>query len=482
MFTANLAARASGIIALALLSRFLSVEELGVYSLIFWVVLSGTAIAKLGCDISLHRNGARLYKSDPEAVSRLLGVGITLMLLSFALAGSIIYVFRVPLSDFWLGNSDVSSWLQYGALALLFEGLGVTFTTCLLAFHQFKARSLAITLGAFARLLLVPALAFFYGVSGALIGFCMASFVQAVVAIYGFRQAIANRNISLSLTHFWREAKDIFAFGLPYYVGDASIGLFYLPVMGELRQAAGLEALGYLRIAQSMSQLIGFLPAAIAPVVISLLSEAHGSDDKDFEKLRSIHLRSNWLLALVMVTFVSAAAPSIITVMFGAKYLPAVPLLIGMCWGTLVSVVARNLNVYSISAGNTKLVSMGAISEKVTFISSAMWSIQRFQGMGFVMSRLVALVLQCIVMLFGLWHSFNAKLKQDIYALLGVSLAAAVISNAFSVWGLSILMNGIGGGAIALVTVVVATVLVFSRCEMHSLHGYVLRQSLRFRS
>lgn len=409
---ASVLVRLSGILVLIPLARLLGPNQLGIYSLVFWLVQSGTTLGRLGVDVTMHRNGAQLYRTDRVAAGRLLGVGGTLMGLSFTALTAAIWVWRLPLAADWLGNKDTAEWFGYAALILFTEGMSLVLMTGLLSLHNFKAHSLAMATGALGRLLLLPVLAWSYGLLGAFLGLLLASLLQLIVAFVTFYRNTQQYDIPLSLQGFWQESKQILQFGLPFYAGNALIGLVTLPMMGEIGRVAGVETLGQLRIGQSLGQIVSFLPGAIAPVAISVLSEAHGTEEQHFQRLRSVHLRGNWLLALTLVMFLSLASRPLVVLLFGNTYQAVIPLLIGMSWVALLTVVVENLNLYSLTAGNTRAIALGSIIQKIIFVGITFWLIPLYGGMSFILGLLIGGGIQLAVMITVLWQGLESFLRR----------------------------------------------------------------------
>jgi O-antigen/teichoic acid export membrane protein len=456
---ASVVVRISGFLVLVPLARLLGAEKLGVYSLIFWLVQTGTMLGRLGVDVAIHRNGAKLYQTDSTATGRLLGVGGTLMSLSFAALATVTWVCREPLATHWLGNKDAAQWLGYAAIILCLEGLGTVMMTYLISLHSFQGNSLATSAGALGKLLLSPALAFNYGLYGAIIGLLLGTLLQLLVATISCYRSIQKYQIQLSLENFWQESSQILQFGLPFYAGNALIGLVALPMMGEIGRVAGVKTLGQLRIAQSLSQIVGFLPAAIAPVATSLLSEAYGKEGQDFQKLRSVHLRGNWLLALILVVSVSLSSHLLINLLFGNTYKDSVPLIIGLSWWTSLTVVVENLNLYTLAAGNTWAIAVGSVVQKITFIILAFWLIHHWGGMGYIFGLLIGSSLQFLIMIFNIWKQIEIILRKQILLLLAWSITSLL--SIYSIENLKLAEN-IKITVYPLILVTIITLLIWS--------------------
>jgi O-antigen/teichoic acid export membrane protein len=423
------------------LARLLGPKQLGIYSLVFWLVQSGTMLGRLGVDAAMHRNGAQIYRTNPVATGRLLGVGSTMMGLSFTALSAAVWIWRSPLAEHWLGNKEAAEWFGYAGAILFTEGMGLVLMTGLLSLHKFQNHSMATATGALGRLLLSPLLAWRYGLSGAFLGLMLASLLQLGVAAVSFYRSVQEYRIPLILQGLWQESQHILRFGLPFYAGNALIGLVTLPMMGELGRVAGVETLGQLRIGQSFSQIVGFLPGAIAPVAISVLSEAHAAEGSDFQRLRSVHLRGNWLLALIIVTFLSFVSRPLIGLLFGNAYQSALPVVIDMSWVALLTVVVENLNLYSLSAGNTKMIALASIIQKVIFLGLTFWLIPTWKSAGFVYGLLIGGLFQFLIMIIALWPKIETILRRQIYILSLCSLVSFVCAHMVTIGSLSIPAN-----------------------------------------
>ncbi|NTW21333.1 MAG: oligosaccharide flippase family protein [Nostocales cyanobacterium W4_Combined_metabat2_030] len=407
----------SGMLVLAPLARLLGPQQLGIYSLVFWLVQSGTMIGRLGVDIAMHRNGAKLYCTDPAATGRLFAVGTTLMGLSFTTLTIAIWCWRLPLAEYWLGNQAAAEWFGYAAIILWSEGLGLVMLTGLLSLHHFQAHSLATSVAAVGRVLILPVLAWIGGLSGAFVGLLITSLLQLLIAGLNFYRGLKLYKITLNFHNFWQETKQIMDFGFPYYAGNAFISVVTVPMMGELGRIAGIETLGQVRIGQSLGQIVNLLPGAIAPVAISILSEAHGNEEKNFHRLKSVHLRGNWLISLTLVMFVSLGAHPLIFFLFSNSYQNAIPVVIGLSWANLLMVISGSLNIYSLSVGRSRLVAFASICQKFIYISMTFWLMPTLGGIGFVLGLLLGTGLQILLIFAALWSETESILKNQVLIL-----------------------------------------------------------------
>jgi O-antigen/teichoic acid export membrane protein len=436
--------RVSGILVLIPLTRLLNSEELGIYTLMFWVVQSLTNIGRFGVDITLHRNGAKNYQSDPISTGRLLGTGFILMIFSFTILSLCLWIWRLPLAEHWLAQKEVAKWLAYSGLLNQVEGLGIIILTGLLSLHSFQENTIATSAGAIARLLLCPLLAWKYQLAGALGGLILASLIQLITGSIFLFKKLKTLKIKLSCQNFWNQSKEILKFGLPFWAGNAFMAFSAIPIMGEINRIAGVAAIGDLRIAQSLCQLVSFLPSAITPVTISILSETYTEENnQDYIKFRSLHFRSNWLFSFPIATFLGLASYSIVKLLFGDEFISAIPLVILMSWWSLLTIVVENFNLYSLSAGNTILIAISSISQKILVIGFSLLLIPQLGGAGYAMGLIIGGLVQLIIMIVSSWKKFGQLFIYYLGKILLFSFASCIISFLYSKYfgNLSLLLS-----------------------------------------
>ena len=471
---ATVVVRLSGILVLVPLARILGSEQLGIYSLVFWASQSGMAIGLIGVDVAMHRNGAQIYKTDPSATGRLLGAGSLLLLISYTTLSLCLFIFRFYLAEHWLGNRDSALWLGFAATILFIDGMGLIAITGLLSLHDFRGNSFASSVGAIGRLLLSPLLAWQYGLGGALVGSTMASLLQCLAASSLFRGQLRKYNIKMHCTGFIKESQEILKFGIPFWSGNALIALLTLPIMGEIGRIAGVGALGQFRIAQSLSQVVGFLPGAIAPVVVSVLSESYKPNENtnDFEKLRSLHMRGNWLLALTLVMFLSLNSNLIVNMLYGKAYIDAVPLVIGMGWLSLINVVVGNLNLYTLSAGNTLTIAIASLSQKAIVIGFSFWLIPKLQTIGYIVAMISGASAQLVIMGIYTWKKISRILKQQSIKLFVWSITIFAMTSLSQLSQLATSRNLFLSGGI---TIIFFVLIIFTTFELPEIKKLVVK-------
>lgn len=415
----------SGMLTIVFLARIFGKVQLGLYSLILQVVQTGVILSQLGINIAMQTLGSKFYKSDPQKAGSYIGTGLLLMLVSVMATCLSIWFFRNSIGENWLGESDIINYLGFASLILMFEGLNSAILSVLLCLHEFKIHAFISSENFIGRLLFTSILAYKFGLLGALYGLSLNSIVQLFLSVTFLILSLRNHSIRLSIQPLYRNICSILEFGLPYYFGSAILGILILPVMGELNRLAGLEAIAQIRIAQSLGPLVSFFPNAIAPIIISILSECHANEKNDFRKIRSIHLRSIWSSTLLIVLSFTIFANLLLDIAFGSEYSDAVVIVIGMAWVSFITVIAESLNSYSFSSGDTKKLSIASAIQKVLFLSITLLLAPRLGAMSFILGLISGGLLQLILMLIFNWNDFEESLKHNIFVLFCWTIVSA---------------------------------------------------------
>jgi O-antigen/teichoic acid export membrane protein len=388
---ANVVSKLATSMTLPVLARLLGPTALGIYSLVFTMAQTGQSISSLGAEVVMHRNGAQYKSIGSDAVGRLFGVGMTLVCLTSLICGAMVWLFRSTLSEHWLGRPELAGWLGAAALLIALQPLGNVPLLFLVSLQEFRSYALRSSLGLVFTSAITALMAWKFGLKGAVIGLIVGALGQTLWSFIIVRPALKERAIRLRLDHFWQEARALLRLGLPYYYGNTLLGaLVVLPVMGLVGKYAGLSELGYLRVAQSMATIIGFIPTAIAPAALSYLSASLADDLKSFQRLRIIHLRSVWTLLLISTCPVCLMLPSIIRFLFGTSYNETYRLAWISLWLSLLVGIIQILVQYLLVSGKTIKIAWICTIGVACFVLASVFLVPRYHAIGFLLAQVIA--------------------------------------------------------------------------------------------
>jgi O-antigen/teichoic acid export membrane protein len=431
---ANVVSKLASALVLPVLARLLGPQALGIYSIVFSLAQSAQGFSSLGADVAMHRNGAQYQTIGTEAVGRLFGVGLSLICLVSAVTGLGVWFFRDPLAQHWLGQPEVTPWLGAAALLIVlqpFSNIPLLFLASLQDFRAYALRSSVEMVFASA---LVVLLAWKFELAGAVLGLVVAKIAQIPWSYFVAKPVLQARGIRLRIDQFLREAQSILKFGFPYYCGNTLLGsLVGLPLMGLVSQYGGLEELGYLRVAQSMAALIGFIPSAIAPAAISYLSASSVDNNQSYQYLKSVHLRGVWALLLVPTSAVCLILPDVINWLFGSAYQQATVLSWLSLWISALAGVVSVLVQYLLVAGKTVRVAWASLLGVIFWILAAFIFVPQYRALGFLIAQSIGQIVGLLVVLRPAIVDFDIK---DVFLLANFLTATFLLF----IWSLILLL------------------------------------------
>lgn len=407
---AGILSKLANAFSLPLLARFLTPESLGIYNIITALVQSTNGFSNLGITIAMERNGSQYKTLGVEAVGRLFGVGLTLICIVNTTIAIGIYLFRQPLAHNWLGQNNIAYWIGVSALLISLQPLGNVPLIFLASLQDFRAYAIRSSLGAISSSAISIILSWQFGIDGAIFGLILAAALQILWSYAIVKLVLKNKEIRLRLDQFWQESRSIFKLGFPYYCGNTLLGsLVGLPLMGLVSQYGGLKELGYLRVAQSLAALIGFIPAAIAPAAISYLSANLVDDPTSYQRIKSIYLRGNWILLLVPTGIISLMIPDLINLVFGQGYQQAGFLAWLTMWLSMMAGATSILIQYLVVSGKTSQVAWSSFFGVCCWVISAFLLIPRYSGTGFLIAQSIGQIVGFTLVVKPAIYDLNSK-------------------------------------------------------------------------
>lgn len=421
---ASIVSKLANFIALPILARLLGPQALGIYNIVFSLAQSGQGFSSLGVEVALQRNGSQYKTTGTEAVGRLFGVGLIMNCSVSATTGLAVWLFRESLAKHWLAQPSVAPWLGLTAIIITLQPLSSIPLLFLASLQDFRAYALRSSLETVFSSTLTVLLAWQMGLSGALLGMVLAAIARILWSYLIVKPVLQSREIRLRCDHFWQELQSILKFGFPYYLGNILLGaLVGLPLMGLVSQYGGLEQLGYLRVAQSMAALIGFIPTAIAPAAISYLSDTSVENQESYQYLKSVHLRGVWILLLVPTCVVSLILPDVIHLLFGSAYQQATILSRLLLWISALAGVTSVLIQYLVVAGKTVRVGYSSLLGVTCWVVAAFVLVPRYSTLGFLVSQAISQVVSC---LYIISPSLRDLKREDIFLLVKLMLITTI--------------------------------------------------------
>lgn len=302
------------LLQLTVLSRFLIPSEFGLIAVLTIVVGFSEMFLDMGMSniIIVKKDIPKDHLNSLYVLNIIIGVVVFLLLLLIA----------KPIARFY-GNDQLSGLITLISLSFLLQPFGQQFMVLLQKRLEFQkiaiAQILARTLS-FISLLILLVLDF------NIFSYAIATIVNTFLAAGGY--IIFGSRIYKPKFYFKKsDIREYLSFGL-FQMGEKSVNYFKSHadtiIIGKL---LGLEVLGIYDLAKNITS----KPASIInPIITRVTFPIMSSINEDFSKLKSIYLRTiNTLSTINFPIFFLLAilAEPLISIVFGPKWLEAVPLI-----------------------------------------------------------------------------------------------------------------------------------------------------------
>lgn len=381
--------RITGFIVLPILARLLTPEELGLYNLVSNTIQTGDGLSRIGVDVSMHRDGSQYESKGLESTGRLFGVGAILMIGVAVLLAITLCLNHEVIANYWLGEIKIEPWLNLIALSIVITAIGNAPWIYLVALHAFQVYSLRSSIITIAGAAFTIALTYLHGLSGSIWGLIITACIQVFLGWALILPILKEKKINLRFDRFISQSRSILGFGLPFYASNFLSSFISLPLLGYVSRVGGLEQLGFLRVAQSLSQFISFLPTAIAPVLISALSANLASDPNEYQKIKSLHLRILWTVMILVASIVCFSLDYLIPALFGSSYTQAIFLSSLTIWITVIGSISGIFGQYIVSDGKTRSIAIVQTTGLFMNAFLALLFIPIYSSTGLLMAQLI---------------------------------------------------------------------------------------------
>ncbi len=301
-------------------------------------VLAGTGIG-----LAATKFVAEYRSVDASRAGRCIILATTIALISGLVGGAALLVFANELAVNVLHASHLTGELQVATGLIVFSAINGVQTGALAGLGDFKmVAAVNVIRGAclFVALLIGIRLG---GVMGGVIGLVVTEAIAVVVSQAAVQYLFPLRWSELRQGFNWSELNAMIRFsGLAVFASLATTLAFWFSNVVLANQSDGYAALGVFNAADRWRQVLLFLPASLSPIVLSMLSNLHGTNDPaGFRKLIGVNL---WVSAAVVgvpaigLALVAQLAMSV----FGQEYAVGSATLVILA-GSAIAVVMNTL-------------------------------------------------------------------------------------------------------------------------------------------
>lgn len=304
----NITWRLLSAISTITVARILGTQGFGELGMIQSTVRMFSIYAGFRMGVTSTKYIAEYKTKDPQKAARILKLTLVVSFIMCISVAAIIFFTAPYLASRLLKHPELSVGLSVGALLLFSLVYGEIKLYALSGFENFKAIAKINALRGLVTPLSCIPLAYFWGVEGALAGFTLVSTLVLINGSIILNRERANANFpdKVQLGDAKQELPIIWRFALPgLIVGILITAMTWFGRVFLVRQESGYVELGLFEAAYQWQMLILFLPAILVRVILPILSETYGKEEKkEFSSAISMQLQSICLVILPLTIIV----------------------------------------------------------------------------------------------------------------------------------------------------------------------------------
>lgn len=335
------------LVSTLLIARILTPHDYGVLNLGLTIMFLGTIFADFG-------TGPALVYFIPRTndVVNLIKKLTTYRIITTLLTSAVIFLLAKLISEFYRVPEMI--WVsKFFSISLIFYATFFFIQQALQGFKAFKLFMLTDIISALTRYLPILAVSMGFGVYGASAGFCLAYLLSTIISLFVV-PFVSNYN-KLKIGDVIKTGEIVryalfnfvaFAFYMAYNFATNLIIAYYLPA----------NDVGFFTLAWQLGYYaVLTIPIALGTTLLPNLSEMASKSQNLHEVFRKvtkymIYFAIPASLGLIMLS------NRFISLVFGAKYIPAAEILSLMCLGFLVQGCATSIESLALGIGKPKLV------------------------------------------------------------------------------------------------------------------------------
>ncbi len=291
----------TSLVSSILAARILGQTGFGELGMIRSTVLMFGVLAGTGLGMAATKYVAEYRDANSVRVGRLIGLLTNAALVLGGMAVLICLLLAAPLAQWVMNAPHLTDSLRIGCLLLLLNTINGVQLGILGGFEAFRAQSWVTILDGFLNLTLIPAGAWFLGVTGAVVGTVLAAAVGFPIKQWVARRECLRAGVAITYRGVLGEIPILWKFALPaVLVGISTQPFEWLIRLMLVRQPNGFAELGVFTAVYSWAQLIIFIPGMISgpsmPIMANLLA------GRQVTQLKRLVVRSQVLISFLALS------------------------------------------------------------------------------------------------------------------------------------------------------------------------------------
>ncbi len=339
------------------LARFLGPTNLGMISIINYLLLLLLFFTGLGIPTASVKLISEVREREPEKVGEFITVGFVFNLVIIIFVSSLYFFFSSGIANQIYHEARLAPLIRISAVALFFFSLNQYGNSVIQAFAEFKRLSFLLIFNSVFGLFTLLFFTKLFGLTGPVISQSLTS----IATFFLLLRVIKHLGIMSLLSSQWKGLRRVirergyfhklFSLALPVFLS----GLVMTPVLTALTtllsRLSGFTAVGFFNIAYSLTQVILFVPTAVGTPFLPLVMKIGADDSRRLTDFLMKTIYGVVIIVAVLSFLMSFFSYEIINLFYGARYSPEQNILILLTVATFLSSFGYVVGYYLLAVG-----------------------------------------------------------------------------------------------------------------------------------
>lgn len=282
-------------------ARILGKDEYGEFGMIRSTITVFVTLGIAGLGLTATKYISEYRKNSPDRISSIYLTTTGFSVVLGIIISSLILILAPVLADKTLNSPFLTNDLRWGGILLFFTILNGIQSGVLNGFEDFKSVALNTFYGSIAEGLLMCLGAYYYGVTGAIIGFGCGYIVIYLCNRHSINNLFRSNNVIINFQNYnIKDLKLLYKFSLPAALSSLMVAPVFWIIKSMLVRDEGYGQLAIYEAADQWKIIILFFPSAISNVVLPILSSIVNDSNGKFWKVLKINILLNGGIAFVL--------------------------------------------------------------------------------------------------------------------------------------------------------------------------------------
>jgi O-antigen/teichoic acid export membrane protein len=325
---AAMSIRCANILGGIVVGRLLGRVGLGEYGIILSTLAVITSLAGASLGQFGTRYGAEFKVRNPARAGRIIGLTILIAGVVAVTASGVIFGSAGALAARYMNAPHMVPLVQLSSNVLLFSIMAATVTACLAGLEAFRATAQVNGIAALIFAPVILALTHLAGLRGAIIALAVQNATMFAAGSVALWRRCRSVKIAINLKHLGEEIANFRDFALPAAMSAIAVTpvVWYGNVI-LVNGAAGYTEMGLFSAALQWYNAVIFIPAALSPVMLSLMASSTGeSGGATYGKILRLSFLANGAIAGCAAFALFVLAPWLMG-LYGGEFYEAVGIL-----------------------------------------------------------------------------------------------------------------------------------------------------------